>query len=577
MLAHQPIYDIAEICSRKGVHHVVLCPGSRCAPLTLAFTRHGSFNVHVFSDERSAGFIALGLARQTKQPVILICTSGSAVYNFAPAIAETYFSEIPLVVLSADRPGEWIGQHDGQTIFQQNIFGKHVKASFQLPQEYAHPDTIWAINRTVNEALNLAVSNQQGPVHINAPFREPLYPAKGEVISFSKEVRIIEQVTTEHQFSETTKKTFVQHWLTYNKALVVSGQQDNNSVLTQLLRYNSEKHNLPVIADILSNQHGLQNSIQHADSFLGFAPDKLKELLAPELLITTGKSIISKQVKLFLRKFKPKEHWHIQEGGIAADTYQSLTNAVIVSPEAFFTFLSTLDKKENFDKQKKENYAQLWHVEEKKCLEQTRSFFPQSDLCEFEVVNEILSNLPEGSQLHLANSMSVRYANYIGLQQHQASTHVYANRGTSGIDGCTSSVVGHCLADPDTLHILITGDIAFFYDRNAFWHSYKLPNLRIVLLNNHGGVIFKLIDGPADLPEADDYFVAKQNLTAKNLCIEFGIEHLVLDSKKKVKNHLKSFFEMDGIPKILEIESDTNLNKAIFETFKKKLKERYES
>lgn len=577
MLAHQPIYDIAEICSRKGVHHVVLCPGSRCAPLTLAFTRHGSFTVHVFSDERSAGFIALGLARQTKQPVILICTSGSAVYNFAPAVAEAYFSEIPLVVLSADRPSEWIDQHDGQTIFQQTIFGKHAKASFQLPQEYTHPDTVWAINRIVNEALNLAVSHGQGPVHINAPFREPLYPAKDEVISFSKEVRIIEQVTTENQLSEVTKKTFIEHWAKFNKALVVCGQQDTNSVLTQLLRYTSEKHNLPVIADILSNQHGLENSIQHADSFLGFAPDKLKESLAPELLITTGKSIISKQVKLFLRKFKPKEHWHIQEGGVAADTYQYLTNAVVVSPVTFFTFLSTLDKKENFDKQKKENYTQLWHVEEKKCLEQTRSFFPQNDLCEFEVVNEILPNLPKGSQLHLANSMSVRYANYIGLQQQQADTHVYANRGTSGIDGCTSSVIGHCLADPDTMHVLITGDIAFFYDRNAFWHSYKLPNLRIVLLNNHGGVIFKLIDGPADLPEADDYFVAKQNLTAKNLCTEFGIEHLVLDSKKKVKNHLKSFFERDGVPKILEIESDTNMNKVIFETFKKKLKERYES
>lgn len=574
---YQPIYDIAELCARKGIQHVVLCPGSRCAPFTLAFSRQGSFRIHVFSDERSAGFIALGLAQQSKQTVAIICTSGSALYNLAPAVAEAYFSEIPLLVLSADRPSEWIGQHDGQTIFQQGLFGKHVKASYQLPQEYEPADNRWAINRMVNEAINLSRTEKQGPVHINAPFREPLYPAKGESIRFSKDVRVIEQVLTETQLTENAKKHFTEHWKAFNKILLVCGQYEKDSAVHQLIRYTAEKHALPVIADILSNQHALENSIQHADSFLGFAPEKLKESLQPELLITVGNAIISKQVKLFLRKYTPKAHWHIQNGGDVADTYQHLTHTAFVTPENFFAFLSTLDKKESFDRQKKENYKQLWQLEESNCVEVTNGFFPQTELNEFELVKEVIASLPSDCNLHLANSMSVRYANYIGLTTAHTNVTVYGNRGNSGIDGCTSTVIGHCLANPAVMNVLITGDIAFFYDRNAFWHSNALPNLRIVLLNNHGGVIFKLIDGPSDMPEADALFVTHQKLSAKNLCSEHGLEHLALDNRKKVKNMVRNFFEKDGVPKILEIESDTTLNKTIFESFKKSLKARYES
>ncbi len=573
----QAIYNIAEICAQKGIKHVVLCPGSRCAPLTLAFSRQGSFNIKVMSDERSAAFVALGMAQECRQTVVLICTSGSALYNFAPAVAEAFFSGIPLLILSGDRPTEWIGQQDGQTIYQQDIFGKHVKRFFQLPQEYAHTDNVWAINRAVNEALNLTNNEQPGPVHINVPLREPLYPVNNQPIHFVKDVRVINNTPKEFVLSDDTKSIFTKHWKQYNKVLIVAGQQPANLALTQLLQFNIEKHNLPVLADIISNQHKLTQAIKHADAFLGQAPDSLKESLQPELLITFGGGVIAKQVKLFLRKHKTIAHWHIGTEEQQADTYQSLTHTASVSPESFFNFLSTIDKKENFDKQKKENYQQVWQLEEQKAQTLITDFFPATSLGEFEIVHDIIKHLPQDSSLHLANSMSVRYANYVGLSEKQSSIEVFANRGTSGIDGCTSTVVGHCIANPEKLQVLITGDIAFFYDRNAFWHTYPLPNLRIVLLNNHGGVIFKLIDGPADLKEVDEYFVANQKLSAKHLCAEFAIDHLIIDSRKKVNNQIKNFFENDGTPKILEIETDTQLNKTIFESFKKKLKERYES
>src|SRR5690606_33282719 len=153
-MQRQPVYDIAEICSKQNIKQVVLCPGSRCAPLTLAFSRHPDITTRTFSDERSAGFVALGIAQASGQPVVVVCTSGTAVYNLAPAVAEAYFSHTPLIILSADRPSEWIAQHDGQTIHQAGIFGPHVKKNYQLPQEYDHPDSAWVINRMVNEAIN---------------------------------------------------------------------------------------------------------------------------------------------------------------------------------------------------------------------------------------------------------------------------------------------------------------------------------------------------------------------------------------------------------------------------------------
>jgi 2-succinyl-5-enolpyruvyl-6-hydroxy-3-cyclohexene-1-carboxylate synthase len=206
-----------------------------------------------------------------------------------------------------------------------------------------------------------------------------------------------------------------------------------------------------------------------------------------------------------------------------------------------------------------------------RCLEN----FLDEELSELELVQEIIQNLPNNSNLHLANSMSVRYANFIGLSVAHTGIKVFSNRGTSGIDGCSSTSVGHALTSTEP-HILITGDVAFFYDRNAFWHNYALPNLRIVLLNNHGGSIFNMIDGPAFQPEAAEYFITRQHLNAKKLCEEFDFEHLKLDSKRKIKNFLKDFFDFDGKTKVLELETDTHFNKTILENLKQKIKNSYE-
>ncbi|MEJ7645651.1 MAG: 2-succinyl-5-enolpyruvyl-6-hydroxy-3-cyclohexene-1-carboxylic-acid synthase [Chryseolinea sp.] len=571
----QPIYDIAALCAAKGLTQAVLCPGSRNAPLILAFTRQPLITCKTISDERSAAFIALGIAQHTALPTLLVCTSGSAAYNFAPAIAEAFFSHTPLLVLTADRPNEWIAQQDGQTIYQEGIFGRHVKGSYHLTQEYVHLDSEWGINRTINEAINLSLQEPAGPVHVNIPFREPLYPDNEQVITSTQEVRVMANHAAHHVLTEEQKVMLTTQWPSFHRILLVAGQQESNESRVQATSHLIRHHNIPLVADILSNLHGIDGKISHADIFLGAASEEVKKTLQPDLLITFGDSVISKNLKLFLRNFPASVHWHIQSAGLVADTYKSITKIFQIAPNAFFNFLSGISRIEGFESQRQDNFAKLWEVEERRAQRTMGEFFPMKELAELEVVNEVMLNLPADCNLHLANSMSVRYANYIGLHESQAAVHVYCNRGTSGIDGCTSTAMGHALAS-NIPNILITGDMAFFYDRNAFWHNHEVNNLRIVLLNNHGGVIFKMIDGPGELPEADEYFVTNQKLNARKLCEEYGFEYLKLDTKRKMKNLLIDFMEPGPTIKIMEIESSITLNKGIFDALKLTIKKSYE-
>jgi len=574
-MRYQPIYDIAELCVRHNLKEVVLCPGSRCAPLTLAFARHPGLNTRTFTDERSAAFIALGIAQATASPVIVVCTSGTAVYNLAPAIAEACFSQTPLIVISADRPAEWIAQHDGQTIFQREIFGKHVKKYFELPQDYEHPDSEWAVNRIVNEAINLSIQLPAGPVHINAPFREPLYPKPEQTIRFSTDVRVIREQASLPGLTVDQRSKISSAWPGFNNILIVAGQQTPDPVTTHALSEFQKKHDVPIVHDIISNLHEVDGTLQHSDLFLGQAADNLKEMLRPDLLITFGQSLISKNLKLFLRKYPARSHWHIQPSGPVTDTFQNLSDVFYTSPHAFLQFVTSMETSATFEGQKQKNYYKLWEVEERRTMRVLQEFFTQPELSELSMVKILIEHLPDNVNLHLANSMSVRYANFIGLTANRKGIHVFSNRGTSGIDGSTSTAVGHSLVSRRP-NFLITGDLAFFYDRNAFWHNYELSNLRILLLNNHGGLIFDVLEGPSSIPEAKEYFITRQALTARKLCEEFGFDYIRPDHTRKLKNSFLEFTEGGGSAKVMEFESDTSRNKHMLEQLKTKIKDSYE-
>ncbi len=548
----------------------MVCPGSRSAPLALAFLRDGRFTCYTASDERSAAFIALGVAQQTRRPVVLVCTSGSAAYNFAPAIAEAYFQHVPLVVITADRPREWIDQLDGQAIFQPNLFGSHVKRYAELPHDFGHEDSSWFANRVINELVNLAVSFPQGPVHLNAPFREPLYPGTGENQGQKTKLdpRVIESVLTSRVLNESDWSTILKTINQSKKILMVPGQAFHQPGMISCLADFLAEHRWPIAGDILSNLHGLPSLCRRADTFLGQLPEKLKASLQPDLLITFGQSLIAKNLKLFLRQFGPKTHWHIQPGGQVADTYKHLTRVLPVEPLYFF---SELHRRKPETQVTHRAYADEWQQHEVIAANSVEEFFSNQAQGEFALVHSAFRALPERCNLHLANSMSVRYANHIGLSDSQKGVRVYSNRGTSGIDGCTSTAVGHALSSP--LHsILLTGDQAFFYDRNAFWHNYPLPNLSVIVLNNHGGIIFNLIDGPSRLPEAEEYFVTRQSLRAKALADELGFAYS--DGQNP---NWREFFQAGSNARIHEIETSQSMTKSVFELFKKQIKKSYET
>jgi len=571
-LIYQPIINIAEIFARKDVKNIIISPGSRSAPLTLAFARHPEIKTKVIPDERSAAFIGLGMALTSERPVGLICTSGSAALNYYPAIAEAYFQKIPLLVLTADRPREWIGQQDGQTIFQNEIFSRHIKKSYELPSDFDHKDAVWYSERIISEAINLANEEPKGPVHINIPLREPLYPTSKEEIKYEEQVKVVSVSGFNLQPSEIEVESFLNALLTTDKALIVSGQAWWKAEDKQLLDAFTKSTNIPIIGDVLSNLHSIDSVINIADVFLTGKKDDELRLLQPDLLITFGDSVISKNIKLFLRKCKPKEHWHIQEAGVYPDTFQSVTKIIRLKPVVFFNALLTALKKKAVNNPLVGNYQDLWLKENASATVVLKDFFSTKAFSEFEAVKNVIEELPENCLLHLSNSMPVRYANYIGLKGKGRVT-VYANRGTSGIDGCSSTAVGTAFT-VDKPVVLLTGDMAFFYDRNAFWHNYPLPNLRVIVLNNHGGGIFRLIDGPADLPEREEYFETFQKLTAENTAKDFNLDYYFCRERVELESTLKTFFKPSQKGRILEIETDKSINRQVFNDFKSFFKNR---
>ncbi|WP_234733860.1 2-succinyl-5-enolpyruvyl-6-hydroxy-3-cyclohexene-1-carboxylic-acid synthase [Tellurirhabdus bombi] len=575
-MIHQHVLNLVELCVQKGIRQAVISPGSRSAPLTLAVARHPNMQTRVVADERSAGFIALGLAQQLHQPVLVICTSGSAVYNLAPAVAEAYFQEIPLLIVTADRPKEWIHQLDGQTIYQTDIFGKHVKKSFELPADHVHPDATWFSERIGNEAINHCRTIPYGPVHLNVPLREPLYPTSDEQFSFGP-VRVIDQLTAVPALPTETWHRLQQEWEGAGRKLIAIGQGAYQEDLIQIVTKISEEWSVPIIADAISNVPRNGRVISQQDVFLGGFTDEMKQELQPDLLITCGQSFLSKSFKQFLRQYPAKRHWHIQLSDRLADPFQSLTTLIPYEPTAFFEKLfEDLDFqhfREGDDGEMDDTYQQNWQQAEGKSLRLVAQFLrDESIFHEWAVVHRLLESLPVDSQLHVANSMPVRYVNLSGLEAQQR-VEVFANRGTSGIDGCLSTAVGAALANPNKLITALIGDMAFFYDRNALWNAYVPTNLRIVLLNNHGGNIFRMIDGPSRQPELELYFETPQPLTAENTARDAGIGYQRINSYAGLRDSLATFFEPAKAGKLLEIETDRKQNTEQFQHYKQLVKQ----
>ena len=573
----QPIVNIAELLYRKGVTDVLVSPGSRSAPLTLAVARHPHLRVHVRADERSAGFVALGVAQQTERTVAVICTSGSAVYNLAPAVVEAYFQRVPLLLLTADRPHEWLHQQDGQTMHQPGVFGAHVKRSYDLPADYAHADSRWFIERTVNEAILLSQQQPVGPVHINVPLREPFYPAADDSFLFGP-VRIIETLAGEPTLPPETWHRLLNEWDASEKILIAVGQLPHNPALLAVLGKISEEFGVPVVGEIISNVAG-PTFITHSDTGLAGLTDEAAESLRPDLLITLGNSFLTRNLKTFFRNNPARRHWHLDPSPTRIqDSFQSLTTLIGASPlpflEKLFADLDYHQFLQGDDDDDSHAFLHRWQTLDGQAARRVANLLNQSKpigdipapLTDWLAVRMLLDALPDHSELHLANSMPVRYANLCGLNG-QTDVRVWANRGVSGIDGCLSTAVGAALTT-DRIVTLLIGDVAFFYDRNALWSAPVPPNLRVVLLNNDAGHIFRIIDGSRQQPELETFFETPHGYTAERTATDAYVTYFAGESAEALAPLLSDFYQPADQARLLEIKTDKLANQSLFETYR---------
>ncbi|HSN76459.1 MAG TPA: 2-succinyl-5-enolpyruvyl-6-hydroxy-3-cyclohexene-1-carboxylic-acid synthase [Anaerolineae bacterium] len=561
----------AQLCVDQGMTDFIVAPGSRSAPLTAALAQQPGLRCRVVYDERAAGYIALGMAQQSGRPVGLVCTSGTAAVNLAPAIVEAFYQGVSLLILTADRPAEWIDQQDNQAIRQRGLYEPHVRASYELPVDLSHPDTVWHALRILNEAIERARSPLPGPVHVNVPLREPLYPAlaRSEIgKSRAEGGSRIEVLPSQPQLTAQAWDGLLATWQVATRKLIVAGMHPSDEALRQALHSLSQQPDVAVIADITANLFPDGTPLHHGDAILGMGHEETLRGFQPDLVISFGGPVTSRYVKQFLRSYPPQAHWRVQPAGDAPDTYQTLTHVLPMQPGDFFGELA----RRACDLPASPGYAAVWQRWEAAAAQAVEGFLDTAGFGEFHATRRIMQALPAGSRLQVGNSMPVRYANLIGHTPGRALRSINSNRGTSGIDGAVSTAVGAALAGSD-LTTLIVGDLGFFYDRNGLWHGHVPSNLRIVLLNNHGGGIFDIIDGPDRLP-ADvqrEFFLTPQPLTAERTCADHELDYIHTADAASLEHALRTFFTPSSRAALLEIETDMATNSQVFRQFKSML------
>jgi 2-succinyl-5-enolpyruvyl-6-hydroxy-3-cyclohexene-1-carboxylate synthase len=544
------ILQLASLMLQYGIRHVVLSPGSRNAPLIHTFTQHPGFTCYTVVDERSAAFFALGLSQKLQQPVAACCTSGTALLNYGPAIAEAFYQEIPLLVISADRPEAWIGQADGQTIPQNGAFATITKKSVQLP-EPANDTDEWYCNRLINEALIQLTANGNGPVHINVPLSEPLYQFTTPALP---EARKIIFHTGKPSFDIEQCKSV---WNASSKRMIVVGQLPPENGMDSVLASLLEKSDAVVLAEQIANVH-LPQQIANFDLVLASLSEEELNNYAPDLLITLGGHLTSKRLKQLLRKHKPQHHWDIRPDGKVKDTFQTLTDLI---PADVGDFLQQLTESIDQLKDKAKQFSNLWQEKLIAVSQEVDRFLKEAPFCDLTVVNSFIQNLPPQSTLHLSSSAPIRYAQMCNLN---SAISVCSNRGTNGIDGSMSTAVGYAAVNKGMTFILI-GDLSFFYDINALWNKQISKNLRILLINNGGGNMFHLINGPQQSEAMEDYIACHHNESAKDRVLAFGLHYLSATNFDELDRCLPYFCNPDeDYPLVLEVFTHTETNTYVF-------------
>ena len=530
------ILQLVALLRAHEIRNVVLCPGSRNTPIIHTLANHPYFTCYSVTDERSAGFFALGLALSGGRPAAVCCTSGTALLNLHPAVAEAFYQQVPLVVISADRPASWIGQMDGQTLPQPNVFGPLVKSSVNLPEIHTSEEE-WYCNRLVNEALLELNHHGKGPVHINVPISEPLFQFTAEDLP---DVRVI----TRYQGLNVYDRQYddlITRLNGYTKRMMVVGQMNLIYLFERKICKLLYKH-FAWLTEHTGNQTVPGIPVKNFDAIIYALPEEEQAKLVPDLLITYGGHVVSKRLKQLLRKHPPKEHWHVAADGQVADTFCSLTTVIEMDPFEFLEKIAYLLENKPCE------YPKRWEQLSKQMAE------PDFAFSEMAAIGKVLKALPTDAVLHLANSSTVRYAQ---LFQIPDSVEVCCNRGTSGIEGSLSTALGYAWAS-DKLNFVLIGDLSFFYDMNALWCNHLRGNLRIMLLNNGGGEIFQSLPGLKMEARTHRFVTALHQTKAEGWAQERRFDYTAVHTMEELDAALSDFMQADqqGNPKFMEVFTD---------------------
>ncbi len=533
---------LTALLPAHGVRRAVVCAGSRNAPLAHCLASSPDIETWPAVDERSGAFQALGLAQASGEPAAVCVTSGSALLDAAPALAEAFYQEIPLVLVSADRPSAWIDQRDGQTMRQTGALAHVTRRSVQLP-EGDGAEARWQLNRLLNEALLAALGPVPGPVHINVPLAEPLF-------GFSEpglpEVRVIRR-TFARRFS--LPPDAVGEWRASRRVLILAGQLPPDHGLSPLLKILMSRgvvagaEHLGNLGDLCLEDDPGRRPADCLD-LLSALPEKRLRALAPDLVITLGGHLFSKRLKFFLRKVPGLRHWHVSADGSLPDLFQKLTRGLAGTARAVLEALAEAPAPASDP-----GFARAWREEGARARKKIAAE-PLSGWSDPSVFKAFLAALPPDCALHIGNSSPLRNAQFFSLPR---GTRVYANRGINGIDGTLSAALGNAQADARPLFCCL-GDLSFFYDQNALWRETLPANLRVLLFNNGGGAIFRTLPG-LDSPHTARFIAGTNAWTAEQTAARAGLRHLRAASSAELAGVLPRFISEPG-PSLLEVRTE---------------------
>ena len=551
---------LTDLMIQHGINTVVMCPGSRNTPLLNNFNESPNFQCFSVTDERSAGFYALGLAQTPKRKVAVCVTSGSALLNLLPAVAEAFYQRVSFLVISADRPEAWIDQLDGQTLHQPNALKPYVSTSVSLP-EPLNSEQEWQCNRLVNEALNRFNAPAACPVHINVPISEPLFQFNQAELAPQRKITSYFSFAPNQSGMEQVARLLLQA----KRPIVVLGQGNYTLLNKDHIDF------LNNVAVLLTEPLSGIDALSNFDDILSAHFND--ERLLPDLVLYAGESVVSKRLKHFLRKQKEGNQVRFSTQKNIEDTFSHLSLLIECSAieglKALYSTCSALQTDGHSmgtDEQLKEKkaYISLWNDLSCKVKAVCNDFKPiYSSMQAVALFEQEIAQLQVGCAVHYANSSAVRLANIY------ASHSIYCNRGVNGIEGCLSTAVGMSL-DSSTNVFCVIGDLAFFYDQNALWNNHLKGNMHILLLNNSGGGIFNMLPNISETASYETFVKAHHSANAQGICQQNNVDYMAVHNEEELKRLLPQFVSHCGDrPILLEVftnqQDDTKALKTYYQ------------